>query len=74
MRELSVRLALIIFLLPCWSTSAFAESGSAAETDLPSADLLEFLGDLEPLDDETWDLLEHHALRDAVQRKQGEGQ
>ena len=37
---------------------------SRAETEPPSADLLEFLGEIDPVDEETWQILEHHALRD----------
>ena len=74
MGELFVRVALCTLLMLCLPSDSLAEDGSSADTDLPSAELLEFLGDLEPLDDETWELLEHHALRDAAQRKQGDRQ
>ncbi len=74
MGELSVRVALCAMLLLCYPVSSPAEDGSAADGELPSAELLEFLGDLEPMDDETWNLLEHHALRDAAQRQQGDRQ
>ena len=37
---------------------------AAAADEPPSAALLEFLGELEPLDDETWALIEQHAQRD----------
>ena len=42
----------------------------AAESDSPSAELLEFLGELEPVDEETWAILEHHALRDVPSQKE----
>jgi hypothetical protein len=32
--------------------------------------MLEFLGDLEPVDEETWQLLEQHALRDVAENKE----
>ncbi len=74
MGELFVRVALCALLWFCFPLSSVADGGSSADADLPSAELLEFLGDLGPLDDETWDLLEHHALRDMAQRKQGDHQ
>lgn len=72
MGELFVRVALLVLLALCLPSGSIAADGPSSDADLPSAELLEFLGDLEPLDDETWDLLEHHALRDAAQRKQGD--
>lgn len=42
----------------------------ATGQDLPSAEMLEFLGELEPIDEETWQLLEHHALKDVAQNKE----
>ena len=74
MGELFVRIALCVLLGFGLPAASFADDGSSADEDLPSAELLEFLGDLEALDDETWELLEHHALRDAAQRKQGDRQ
>ena len=74
MGELLVRVALCVLLWFWVPVAAFAEDGTSADADLPSAELLEFLGELEPLDDETWNLLEQHALRDAAQRNQGERQ
>ncbi len=41
-----------------------------ADSDLPSEAMLEFLADLEPIDEETWQLLEHHALRDLALNKE----
>ena len=41
-----------------------------AESEAPSAGLLEFLGELEPVDEETWSILEHHALRDVPGQKE----
>lgn len=66
-----MRPGLIIILLLCCATTARAQSASSsAEAALPSEAMLEFLGDLEPLDEETWRLLEHHALRDAADTKE----
>ena len=42
----------------------------ATGQDIPSAAMLEFLGELEPIDEETWQLLEHHALKDVAQNKE----
>lgn len=66
-----MRPGLIIILLLCCAPAARAQSApSSVEAELPSAAMLEFLGDLEPLDEETWQLLEHHALRDAAETKE----
>ncbi len=43
---------------------------SSSDSALPSEAMLEFLGDLDPLDEETWQLLEHHALRDVAETKE----
>ena len=51
--------------------TALADSHQpVSDPELPSAEMLEFLGDLEPLDEETWRLLEHHALRDVAENKE----
>ena len=50
-------LTLLLALLPTVTPVAAAD-------EPPSAALLEFLGELEPLDDETWALIEQHAQRD----------
>jgi len=47
------------------------DSGSIpASNEQPSAGLLEFLGELEPVDEETWRLLEQNALKDVADKKE----
>ena len=53
-------LTVLLALLP-------AAPPAVAADEPPSAALLEFLGELEPLDDETWALIEQHAQRDLEQ-------
>ena len=65
--ELFVKSGLILLLLLC------APGASRAESDgdtAPSAALLEFLGEIEPVDEETWRLLEHHAQQDTAKSKE----
>ena len=60
-----MKTALILLLILCYPVISGAQDQPVGEDDsLPSEAMLEFLGDLEPIDDETWRLLEHHALRD----------
>jgi len=71
MREMFLRVVLSVILLLCCPAALAAEAdGTTSDTDLPSAALLEFVADLETMDDETWDLLEYHALQDAAQQQQ----
>ena len=54
-----------MLLILCYPAFAGARDQSVGDDEtLPSEAMLEFLGDLEPVDDEIWRLLEHHALRD----------
>jgi len=43
---------------------------TTATQELPSEAMLEFLGELDAVDDETWQLLEHHALKDVAENKE----
>ena len=71
MGELFVRTGIILVMALACPTMAQADAHQAAtDQDLPSAAMLEFLGDLEPIDEETWQLLEHHALKDVAQNKE----
>jgi len=56
--------------LACPAIARAEASQTATDPDLPSAAMLEFLGELEPVDEETWLLLEHHALKDVAQNKE----
>ena len=69
--ELFVQTCLVTILVLSSPTTALADSHQpASDQDLPSEAMLEFLGDLEPVDEETWQLLEQHALRDVAQNKE----
>jgi hypothetical protein len=69
--ELFVQICLIVMLALGSPTAVLADSHQpASDQDLPSEAMLEFLGDLEPVDEETWQLLEQHALRDVAQNKE----
>ena len=58
-------IALTLLLILCCPAFAGARDQPVGEDEAPPSEaMLEFLGDLEPVDDETWRLLEHHALRD----------
>ena len=71
MGEFLLRFALILILSTSCLATAQADSHlSRSDPELPSAEMLEFLGDLEPVDEETWRLLEHHALRDVAENKE----
>ena len=59
---------ILLLLLACPASAQAGEHGSGQ--DLPSAEMLEFLGDLVPVDDETWLLLEHHAQQDLAQNQE----
>ena len=58
---------MLILITPLLSYAADTDEGGA---EAPSAALLEFLGEMEPVDEETWRLLEHHALRDRPRQKE----
>jgi len=71
MGELFLRFGLTLVLVTGCLVTAMADSHQpTSDTDLPSAAMLEFLGDLEPVDEETWRLLEHHALKDVAESKE----
>lgn len=71
MGELFVRNGLVVILIMCCPMAAMADSHQPASAEeLPSEAMLEFLGDLEPLDEETWQLLEHHAQKDVAENKE----
>ncbi len=71
MGELFLRLGLMLILAAGCPVTAQADSHqSGIDPELPSAEMLEFLGDLEPVDEETWRLLEHHALKDVAENKE----
>jgi len=58
---------MLILLAPLFCYAANADEGGS---EPPSAALLEFLGEMEPVDEETWRLLEHHALRDRPRQQE----
>ena len=71
MGELLLRSGMfLLFSLACPAAAQADASPAAPAEDLPSAEMLEFLGDLDAVDDETWRLLEHHALRDLAQNQE----
>jgi hypothetical protein len=71
MEEFSVRSGLLAILLLCSPAVVWSQStDSPADQELPSEAFLEFLGELEPLDEETWRLLERNALNDLEQNKE----
>ncbi len=71
MGELFLRRGLMVILMVCSPVPVMAQSeASSSDPALPSEAMLEFLGDLNPLDEETWQLLEHHALRDVAETKE----
>lgn len=71
MGELLLRTGIILVIaLGCPAMARADANPPVTDQDLPSAAMLEFLGDLEPVDDETWQLLEHHALKDVAQNKE----
>lgn len=61
-----MRIGLTLLLIMSYPAGVLAES----DPEPPSAALLEFLGELEPMDEETWQILEHHALRDVPSHKE----
>ncbi|MDH3534532.1 MAG: hypothetical protein OER87_02135 [Gammaproteobacteria bacterium] len=60
---------LLVMALACPAV-AWPQSQAPATQELPSEAMLEFLGELEAIDDETWQLLEHHALKDVAENKE----
>ena len=63
---------ILVLILACPALALAGEHGNGSIQDLPSAEMLEFLGDLDPVDDETWRLLEHHAQQDLAQKQEVE--
>lgn len=61
---------ILVLMLACPAAAQADGHGSGSAQDLPSAEMLEFLGDLDPVDDETWRLLEHHAQQDLAQKQE----
>ena len=60
-----MKTALTLLLILCYPALVGARDQPVGEDEAPPSEaMLEFLADLEPVDDETWRLLEHHALRD----------
>ena len=43
---------------------------TSSSAEQPPLGLLEFLGELEPVDEETWKLLEQNALKDVAEKKE----
>lgn len=71
MGELFVRGGIILLLMLGYPAVTLAgEHERESEQDTPSAEMLEFLGELGPVDDETWSLLEHHARQDLAQNQE----
>lgn len=71
MGDLFLRFVLTLVLATSCVLTTLADSHQPkGDPDLPSAAMLEFLGDLEPVDEETWRLLEHHALKDVAENKE----
>ncbi len=71
MGELFVRAGIVLLLtFACPAVAPAGEHDRESEQDLPTAEMLEFLGDLDPVDDETWSLLEHHARQDLAQNQE----
>jgi len=66
-----VRIGLSLIWFLCWPVLAQDVSSSIpTSNEQPSAGLLEFLGELEPVDEETWHLLEQNALKDVADKKE----
>lgn len=61
---------LVVLAMLMLVSGAAVPAGDGEQADFPSAALLEFLGDMPPLDDETWRLLEHHADKDIAENKE----
>ncbi len=59
-----------LMLILCAPLVCHAAAANETDGEAPSAALLEFLGEMAPVDEETWRLLEHHALRDRPQQKE----
>jgi len=71
MGELLVRNGIILVLtLTCPVTLQAETPANAPEADLPSAEMLEFIGELDLVDEETWRLLEHHAQQDMAKKQE----
>ena len=66
--ELFVRTVLLLVMALACPPVAWPQTPATQE--LPSEAMLEFLGELEAIDDETWQLLEHHALKDVAENNE----
>lgn len=60
----------LIWLLCCPVLATDDADGTATSSEQPPADLLEFLGEMEPVDEETWYLLEQNARKDIAEKKE----
>jgi hypothetical protein len=66
-----VRIALSLIWFLCCPVLAMDDSDSTSSSaEQPPLGLLEFLGELEPVDEETWKLLEQNALKDVAKKKE----
>ena len=71
MGELLLRSGIFLVMSLACPALAQADAQQASPADnLPTAEMLEFLGELEAVDEETWLLLEHHALRDLARNQE----
>jgi hypothetical protein len=68
--ELFVRTGFIVVMAFACPAVAWPQTQVPAAQELPSEAMLEFLGEFEAVDDETWQLLEHHALKDVSENKE----
>lgn len=59
---------LVILLLGGSTVVTAAEQSASGDSDQPSRGLLEFLSELDPVDEETWALLEQNALKDVADK------
>lgn len=60
----------LIWLLCCPALALDDADSTPTDAEQPPAGLLEFLGELEPVDEETWRLLEQNALKDVAEKKE----
>ncbi len=71
--ELPVRIGLLLLSFVSLCANAAESAQLDTDSDLPSAAMLEFLGEIDPVDEATWRLLEHHAQQDLAQKTEVEG-
>ena len=68
-----VGLSLICFL--CCPVLAIDQADHLSDDPgQPPAGLLEFLGDLDPVEEEIWQMLEQNALQDVAEKKEVSGE